>query len=646
MKTKLLRNFIAACGILILFSTAYGQEMTLQNYTAGQGESFSIALDITEAMDYVGAMSLYINFNDDVLQFNGITIVMSQAAGTLADVLPGANPMIGISWLAPGVTGVNFPTGTMLTINFTALDCDNVPLNFNQALCEIVDWDINVIPVNYINGSVTMISVPVAQWTGAINNDWNNPANWNVNAVPGCNTAVTISESLNHPVIPGGKALFSVSSLTLAQGSALTVDGMLIIDGDLILQSGVDGTGSLIDNGTVTVGGLTTIERAYASAPAWHLISSPIADGLAGIYNGMYLQKYMEPTAQWIDIIDPAELLVPAQGYALWTATSGIYQYVGARNTGSIGIPVTASQPFGWNLLGNPYPSSLDWNLVTVANPAINGAVYYLNSSNGNYVSYNGGMGGGTQYVPAGQGFFVSAANAGTFAVNNTMRTHLGNDNYYKSDFENMLVLKAEGNNYSDATYLRFDEQATSAFDGQFDAYKLMSSFNEELPQIYTRTSDVNLSINVLPFVQSVPLSFLAGVDGNYSISIDESYGMEYIYLEDLMTGVTVDLLNGDYLFDYSTGDNSDRFVLHFTILSIYDITSNTVQIYSSNDQVHIILDKLYNGDIRVYDMMGREVKNQTIESIEHELTLDGGCFYVVMVTTDESNYTEKVYIK
>ena len=124
------------------------------------------------------------------------------------------------------------------------------------------------------------------------------------------------------------------------------------------------------------------------------------------------------------------------------------------------------------------------------------------------------------------------------FRSNNAMRTHLGQNNYYKSDFENLLVLKAEGNNYSDATYLRFDEQATSAFDGQFDAYKLMSAFNEELPQIYTRTSDVNLSINVLPVAESVPLSFLAGVDGTYTIIIDESYGMEYIFLEDLVTGV------------------------------------------------------------------------------------------------------------
>ncbi len=140
------------------------------------------------------------------------------------------------------------------------------------------------------------------------------------------------------------------------------------------------------------------------------------------------------------------------------------------------------------------------------------------------------------------------------------------------------MVLKAEGNDLSDATYLRFDEQATPAFDGQFDAYKLLSDFNEELPQIYSRAGNVNLSINVLPIAETVPVSFLAGVDGTYSISIEESYGMEYLFLEDLLTGVTVDLLSGNYTFDYSTNDNSDRFVLHFNLLSVDDLTHNFVR--------------------------------------------------------------------
>jgi hypothetical protein len=166
------------------------------------------------------------------------------------------------------------------------------------------------------------------------------------------------------------------------------------------------------------------------------------------------------------------------------------------------------------------------------------------------------------------------------------------------------------------------------------------------LPQIYSRAGNVNLSINVLPIAETVPVSFLAGVDGTYSISIEEFYGMEYLFLEDLLTGVTVDLLSGNYSFDYSTNDNSDRFVLHFNLLSIDDLINNSVQTYSSSDRLNVKFDKVYTGSIAVYDVMGREIIKQNIESQMHQLTLQGGNFYIVTVTTEENIYTEKVFIK
>ncbi len=444
MKTIIIKKFAVLCSMLFLLSTAtIAQQFTLPNVQGNPGQTIIVSLDITQAIPNTGAITMFFQFDEAVLNYvtNSAVIVMPEAVGTLVNKYPG-QPKMGIAWSA-STNGVNFPVGTMLTMQFTILSCNNSPLTFLLSQCEIVDWDVNPINVTYVNGNVTATSVAAATWTGAAGNgDWGNPSNWNANAVPGCNTDVTIAVSSFFPVIPSNKAVYSVNSLTLGQGAALTVNGTLNIANNLLLQSGVAGTGSLIDNGTVAVAGTTTIERAYGSSPAWHLISSPIADGLAGIYNGMYLQKYNEPTGQWIDIINPADPLVPAQGYALWTATPGTYQYVGSRNSGNVTIPVSASLPYGWNLLGNPYPSSLDWNLVSAANSSINGAVYYLNSATGNYVSYNGGMGGGTQYVPAGQGFFVSAANAGSFQVNNTMRTHSGNNNYYKSDFENLLGIK------------------------------------------------------------------------------------------------------------------------------------------------------------------------------------------------------------
>ncbi len=81
----------------------------------------------------------------------------------------------------------------------------------------------------------------------------------------------------------------------------------------------------------------------------------------------------------------------------------------------------------------------------------------------------------------------VAGANDGApFTVNNSMRTHSGSAIYCKTEFDNLLVLEAAGNDYSDIAYLRFDDGATEDIDRQFDAVKLFTATNPYLPQLYT----------------------------------------------------------------------------------------------------------------------------------------------------------------
>lgn len=95
----------------------------------------------------------------------------------------------------------------------------------------------------------------------------------------------------------------------------------------------------------------------------------------------------------------------------------------------------------GWQLLGNPYPSALDWDVVAgrqapaggTAASGLNGlndAVYVFKSSSrlaGTYASYVNGVGanGGTRVIPLGQGFFVRTAagsSAGSLSFRNGQR--------------------------------------------------------------------------------------------------------------------------------------------------------------------------------------------------------------------------------
>lgn len=375
---------------------------------------------------------------------------------------------------------------------------------------------------------------------------------------------------------------------------------------------------------------------------AWHLTSSPIADGMSGIYLGQYLQNYDDATEAWTDIIPVDIPLVPMNGYGFWATGGNTAYYTGTLNTGVYSQTLVPAGTYGWNLLGNPYPSSVDWDLVTKPG-YMNGAVYYLDAASGNYVSYNGGMGGGTRYVPPVQGFFVSATGAGPFTFDNSVRTHMDGSAYYKSEMNNMVEVVATGNGYSDETFIRFDESATAGFDGQYDAYKLFGlEYNNYLPQLYTVSGD-NLSINVQPEAKAIPMSFRAGVDGKYTISAGEVRDIEYLYLRDLVTGQITNLNESSYAFTYKSGDNDARFMLHF---SPFGANEGSVNIYSYGQDIFVTLPEDVQGEIYIYNVMGQLISTHATNGTFNQIGMDQGGNYVVKVLTNAGTETQKVNVR
>jgi hypothetical protein len=472
----------------------------------------------------------------------------------------------------------------------------------------------------------------VTSWTGNNGNDWHDALNW-TNGIPGPVTHVTIPAGLtNYPTID---APASCNNITLI--------------------SDATGTATLVDDGYLAANGIATVQRYYPTGGTtyqeWHLISSPVSDAQAGIYSGYYMQWYQEATTTWHDVVSLTTPLTSLQGFAFYAPNDGMsFDYVGTLGNGTYVLPISAtgSVPQHWNLFGNPYPSSLDWDLVAPANLANlqTGAVYYLDQATGAYVSYNGGMGGGVRYVPAGQGFFVSGAiDAAPFTVDNTMRTHMGGSNYYKTNFDNLLVLTAEGNGYVDKTYLRFDNAATAGIDKQFDAFKIMSVSNADLPLLYTQGGD-KLSINVLPQTDIVSAGFKAGVPGNYTIGISEVVGMSEVILEDLVTATLTDLLNGNHTFAYDLNDPEDRFVLHFTTVGIPADYENLVNIYSSGLNIHITLPENTQGQISIFNALGQEIHASLLSNAHNIVDIKESGFYIVSVNFEGQNISKKIMIR
>ncbi|MBM3435605.1 MAG: hypothetical protein FJY07_05225 [Bacteroidetes bacterium] len=199
------------------------------------------------------------------------------------------------------------------------------------------------------------------------------------------------------------------------------------VGGNLVLEADATGYGSWIDNGYINVAkGIQEAQVAYDGLK-WHMISAPIPTAVSGMFTGLYLQKHAESTNLWSDIETTTEALNVGQGYALYNTVAGTHKALFEKsfNTGGQNMSLTRNNQ-GWNAVGNPYPSAIDWDAAsgwTKTNVA--NATYVENA--GLWASYIAGAGtnGGSRYISPGQGFFVECTDAGggTLAMTKDVRT-------------------------------------------------------------------------------------------------------------------------------------------------------------------------------------------------------------------------------
>jgi len=218
---------------------------------------------------------------------------------------------------------------------------------------------------------------------------------------------------------------------------------------------------------------------------------------------------------------------------------------------------------------------------------------------------------------------------------------------YYKADVEDMLSIRVTGGDYIDETFIRFQEQATSEFDGSYDAFKLFSGA-DFVPSVYTHGGDIPLSINGLPATNKVPLSFKSGVNASFELLAFETSEFNEVYLEDLFDGTITDLLVDSYTFDYSIGDNPNRFMVHFGAVGIGDNDMENVSIWSGENKIYVNIPLELKGNIFVYNMMGQEIiSTDTEPGIVNVIPMDKvNTYYVVKVLSNDKVVTGKVYIK
>lgn len=512
-------------------------------------------------------------------------------------------------------------------------------------------------------GVISVSSGPLpSSWTGGTSTDWNTPSNWYSGVIPTSSTDITIaSTATNQPVISGSTTAVC-NSLTIGTGASLTISptgkatfASLINNGILNLQSDATGIASLIlvsytDNGTENIEMYLTGGGDEFTYP-WHYISSPVTSLSTDVFTtgtgqsydlAAYYEDHTSPdhSLRWIawngydysiDAIPASPVtfstLVPGKGYNIYFyESSALKTFGGTLNTTdeteSLSYTGTNNDTQGWNLLGNPFTSGLDWDQIT--KPAgVDNAIYF--TSNSNFASYVGGVGtpaGTSGLIPPMQGFFVKANQTGqSITLPASARVHNFHSRY-KGDEETipLIRLKIDSQRASDETVIRFDEKASSTFDSELDAYKFSKTGTSV--GLWTVNGTVSYSINSIPFPETeieVSVGINVSESGSYKLTATQLQGLDKytIYLIDKTSGLTTELKNNSTVsFNSSEGMVTDRF-----IIKIIDITTgienpvlseNKFKIYASKDLISIqtLSDEWdgKSGSIDLLDMTGRTI--------------------------------------
>ena len=424
------------------------------------------------------------------------------------------------------------------------------------------------------------------RWNGSASTDWAVAGNWDNDHIPSESENVYLSSppvnqphvtaAISSPLICKNITVYSGAKLTIDAGKVLTVTGTLTNNSGndgLVIASDATGSGSLMHTSAAVP---AKVNRFFPGiSQAWHFLSSPVAaQAISPAFTANPSTAYdffawYEPTGVWVNFKNELEPptwntangsadFVAGKGYLVEYLGAGLTkQFAGNLNCGIVTSPLskTGTTTYAtFNLLGNPYPSAIDWKAAGWDRGSlfINSGgydMYIWNDAAGNYCSFNSagssGINGGTQYIAAGQGFMVKAASAGTLGMTDAIRVH-NTQPYLKSTeiMANMLRMKVTGNanSYSDEIVVEFGHQTATG------GAEKMFSFYETAPSLYTVKPDGKYSIDFRgePGAVTISMSFKAGADGNYTLTSSqlESFSSStVITLEDLKLAKTQNLM-------------------------------------------------------------------------------------------------------
>ena len=327
--------------------------------------------------------------------------------------------------------------------------------------------------------------------------------------------------------------------------------------------------------------------------------------------------------------------------------------YEGADYAGTNGITITRFSD-NWNLVGNPYPSSINVKDFLNLNTNIEGAVriwthgtlpsaaipnpfygsFQVNYTPNDYITHNGtgtvsGPSGFNGFLASGQGFMVNMLDGPTGSANlifnNSLRNKIyNNSQFYRSSSTDTSLSNQinriwldliNSNNLAARTLIGYVTDATYSKDRLYDAVTSVSS----VMHFYSIIDEDKMTIQgrALPFDSNdkVNLGYYAPSPGNYSIGIAAVDGLfdnnQEIYLEDKLTGIIHNLRQSTYTFNTIAGQFNSRFVLRYNNETLDSDTFNNdsqIVVMSNENSLTIKSSTKNIKEVYIYNILGQKI--------------------------------------
>ncbi|MBK7213571.1 MAG: T9SS type A sorting domain-containing protein [Bacteroidales bacterium] len=565
------------------------------------------------------------------------------------------------------------------------------------------------------NGASSSFAVTVAgNKTSAADGSWYTASSWSPSGVPGTTDNVTISHNITVDDLPTGicnnLTISNTGSLQIYGGLSLTVNGTLTNNAGIYGLT-LNSEASLLNNSSSVD---ATVVKYIANDNKWHFLSSPVANqdiwpefapnpgsGLnfgttwnwdfyywnpnSSLTTGLYWVNLRKNTAgdyndnnvdqagsyAGFGTTTPAEFTT-GRGYLVaynnnWNPATGSptdHYFSGSLHSGAVNKAVVIGAN-NFNLVGNPFASSLDWKASSGwarTDLEANGGgydywVYNDNLATGNYGVFNSagtaGTNGVSRYIAPQQAFFVRAAADGNLGMDFGARAHSSQSFLKTTDAENSFIrlkFSTDANTFSDEMIVEFDPAFNNGGSAKF------WSFYTEAPEIFSEKDGNSYSIDRYSNTEEdvvINLGVKTGVEANYTISatnIADFTLSSKVILEDMETGKITDLKKtNSYSFSAGAGDNRNRFRLMIgSTNGVSDNTSSNFNIYTNDNTVYIINEgSSASYKATVSNMIGQVVAEKQINGNTSERIQLGNVpgVYIVTVKSEGKTFSKKVII-